>query len=73
MNKDGNTYYRTAKMKLVDLKSSIYIDFDKQNNKEDPKFKVDDHVRITKYKNTIAKGPVPKRLWRSVCDLKSLK
>ena len=62
VNKDGDTYYKTTKMKLVDLKSSIYIDFDKKNNKEDPKFKVDDHVRITKYKNTIAKGHVSKRL-----------
>ena len=62
VNKYGNTYYNTIKMKLVDLKSSTYIDFNKQNNKEDPKFMVDNRVRITKYKNTFAKGHVPKRL-----------
>ena len=31
-------------MKPVDIKSNIYIDFNHGNNKEDPKFKVDDHV-----------------------------
>ena len=35
-------------MKSVDVKSSTYIDFDKKNNKEDPKFKVGSHVRISK-------------------------
>ena len=34
-------------MKPVDIRSSTYIDFDKNNNKEDPKFKVGDHVRIS--------------------------
>ena len=43
----------------VDVKPSIYIDFNKENNKEGPKFKVGDNVRISKYKNTFAKGCVP--------------
>ena len=46
-------------MKLVDVKSSKYTDFDKRNNKEDPKFRVGDHVRISKYKNIFAKFYVP--------------
>ena len=46
-------------MKPVDVKSSTYIDFDNNNNKEDPKFKVGDHVRISKYKNIFTKGYVP--------------
>ena len=33
-------------MKPADVKSSTYIDFDKKNNKNDPKLQVDDHVRI---------------------------
>ena len=33
-----------------------HIDFGKEVNDKDPKFKVGDHVRISKYKNTIAKG-----------------
>ena len=32
-------------MKPVDVTSSIYIDFDKNNNTEDSKFKIDDHIR----------------------------
>ena len=45
----NNTYYRAIKMKPDDVKSSIYIDFDNENNKEDPKFEVGGHVRISKY------------------------
>ena len=48
MNKYNNTYHNTIKVKPVDVKSSIYIDFNEENTKEDPKFKVDGHVRITK-------------------------
>ena len=49
VNKYGNTY-STIKMKPVDVKSSTYIDFDVENNK-DSKFEVSDYVRISKYKN----------------------
>ena len=34
-------------------------DFDVENNDKDPKFKVGDHVRISKYKNIFAKGYTP--------------
>ena len=37
----------------------IHIDFKKEINDKDPKFKVDDHVRISKYKNIFAKGYTP--------------
>ena len=47
-------------MKPVDAKPSTYIDFDKENVKEHPKFEVGDHVGISKYKNISAKGYVPK-------------
>ena len=47
------------KMKLVDVKLSLYIDFNKENNKEAPKFKVVNQVRISKYKNIRAKCYVP--------------
>ena len=43
-------------MKIIDVKSSTYIDFNKENNKEDPKFEVDDHVKLSTYKNIFAKG-----------------
>ena len=48
-NKHNNTYHSTIKLRLVDVKSSTHIDFNKENNKEDPKFKVGDPVRILKF------------------------
>ena len=52
----NNTYHKTIKMKPVDVKDNTYIDFKKEVNDKDPKFKVSDHVRVSKYKNTFAKG-----------------
>ena len=46
------------KFKLFDVKSSIYIDFNRDNNNEGPKFKVGGHVKTSKYKNIFAKGYV---------------
>ena len=46
-------------MKSVDVKSSTYIDFNKENDDKDPKFKVGYHVGISKYENIFAKGYVP--------------
>ena len=46
-------------MKPVDVKNNTYIDFSKEVNDNDPKFKVGDHVRISKYKNIFAKGYTP--------------
>ena len=45
-------------MKHIDVNPSVYIDFNKENNKESHKFKVDDTVRTLKCKNTFAKGYV---------------
>ena len=60
VNKYNNTYHSTIKMKLVDVTSSTRIEFNKENNKEkDPKFKINDHVRISKYKSIFAKGYIP--------------
>ena len=55
----NNTYHRTIKMKPADAKDDTYIDFKKEVNDKDPKFKVGDHVRISKYKNFFAKGYTP--------------
>ena len=54
-----NTYHRAVKIKSVDIKDNTYIDFKKEVNDRDPKFKVGDHVRISKYKNIFAKGYTP--------------
>ena len=58
-NKYNNTYHRTINIKPVDLKSSIYIDFNEENNKRISKFKIGFNVRIWKYENIFAKGFVP--------------
>ena len=46
-------------MKPADVKDNTYIDFKKEVNDKDPKFKVGDHVRISKYKNIFAKRYTP--------------
>ena len=43
-------------MKPADVKDNTYVDFKKEANDKDPKFKVGDHVRRSKYKNVFAKG-----------------
>ena len=55
VNKCNNTYHITIKMMLVNVECSPYVVFNKENYKEDPKFKVGDHVRILKYKIFFAK------------------
>ena len=52
----NNTYLRTINMKPVDVEDNTYIDLEKEVNNEDPKFKIGDHVRISKYKNIFTKG-----------------
>ena len=52
----NNAYHKTIKMKPVDVKDNKYIDFEKEVNDKDPKRKVCDHVRISKYKNIFARG-----------------
>ena len=46
-------------MKPVDVKDNTYVDLSKEANNKDPKFKVGDHVRISKQKNIFAKGYTP--------------
>ena len=54
-----NTYHNTIKIKPADVKSNTYNDFSKEINSETPTFKIRDIVRISKYKNTFAKGYTP--------------
>ena len=61
LNKYNNTCQRTIKMKPADVNPSMYIDFNKENQKEGPKFKFCNHVRISKYRIIFAKGNVPNR------------
>ena len=65
VNEYNNTYHRTIKMKPVDVKDNTYIDFEKKDNDKDPKFKIGDHVRISKYKNIFVRGYMPNCLKKS--------
>ena len=46
-------------MKPIDVKDNTYINSNKEINYKDPKFKVGDYVRISKYKDIFAKGYTP--------------
>ena len=46
-------------MKPSDVKNNMYTGSGKESNDKDPKFKVVDYVRISKYKNIFAKGYTP--------------
>ena len=50
VNKCSSTY-STIKIKPVDIKSNTYIDSSKEIHDKNPKFKICDNVRISKYKN----------------------
>ena len=56
VNEYNNIYRRTIKIKPVDVKSKTYIESSEETDDKDPKFKIDDKVRISKYKNIYAKG-----------------
>ena len=60
----NNTYYKTIKMKPVDVGDDSFaecngIAFNEESNEKNPKFKVGDDVRISKSKNVFAKGYTP--------------
>ena len=60
VNKYNNTVHRTIKMKPIEVTDDYYAEYNEDpSNKKDPKFKVGDHVRISKYKNVFAKGYAP--------------
>ena len=59
VNKCNNTVHKTIKIKPIDVTDDSYAEYNEDFNKKDPKFKVGDHVRISKYKNIFAKGYAP--------------
>ena len=59
VDKYNNTYHKTIKMKPIDVKSDSFDEYNEESNEKDPKFKVGDHVGISKYENIFAKGYAP--------------
>ena len=66
VKKYNNSNHNTTKMKLVDVqddsfaeynvKDDSFAEYNEDSNEKDPKFKIGDHVMISKYKNIFAKG-----------------
>ena len=59
VNEYNNTYHSTIKLKPIDVTSTTYIGFGIENKEKDLKFEVGEHVRISKYKNILAKNYAP--------------
>ena len=55
----NNTHHKTIKMKPKDVGDDSFVKYNQESNEKDPKFKVRDHVRISKFKNVFAKGYTP--------------
>ena len=48
VNKCNNTVHRAIETKPIDVTTDSYTEYNKDFNKKNPKFKVGDHVRISK-------------------------
>ena len=59
INKYNNTVHGTIEMKPIEVTDDSYAEYNENPNKKNPKFKVGDNIRITKYKNIFAKGYTP--------------
>ena len=55
VNKYNNTVYRTIKMKPTDVTDDSCVDYNEDFNKKDPKFKVGNLIRNSKYKKNLLK------------------
>ena len=59
VNKYNDAVHKTIKMKPIDVTDDSFVEYNEESNKKDAKFKVGDHVEISKYKNIFAKGYAP--------------
>ena len=59
VDKYNNTYHKTIKMKQIDFGDDSFAEYNEESNEKDPKFKIGDHVRISKYRHIFDKGYNP--------------
>ena len=63
VDKYNNTVHRTIKMKPIEVTDNYYAEYNRialnEHLNKNPKFKVGEDVRISKYKNIFAKGYTP--------------
>ena len=71
VNKYNNTVHKTIKMKPIEVTDDSYAEYNEDSNNKNPKFKVGDHVRISRYKNIYAKGYAPN--WSEVFIISKIK
>ena len=62
VDKYNNTWHSLIKMKPKDVTNDSFAEYIEESNKKDPKFKVGDHVRISKYTNIFAKLYTPEEI-----------
>ena len=72
VNKYNNIVHRSIKMKSIDVKTDSYAEYNEDFNGKDPKFKVGDHVRISKYKIIFAKRKIAWKKFLLLVKLKTL-
>ena len=63
VNECINTYHRSTKIKPIDIKSVIFIEFSVESNDIDPEFEAN-HVKIPKCRNVFAKGYIQRHWWQ---------
>ena len=59
VKKYNNTVHSSIKMKPKDVTDDSFVQYSEETNEKDPKFKVGDNVRISKYKNIFSKSYAP--------------
>ena len=52
----NNTIHNSMKIKPKDVKDHNLTEYIEEFNKKDPKFKIGNHVKISKYKTIFSKG-----------------
>ena len=55
----NNIYHKTIKMKPIDVKSDSFPEYNEESNEKNSEFKVGDHVRISRHKNSFAERYPP--------------
>ena len=71
INRYNNTYHRTIKINPVAVNDSTYIDHSVESNDNDPKFEINDHMKISKYKNIFGKAYTTN--WSEVLIIRKVK
>ena len=61
-------FLKFFKMKPKDVTNDSFAEYNEESNEKGPKFKIGDHVRISKFKNIFAKGYTPN--WSEVFFVK---